>query len=110
LLDIVVWATGPVRDAIADEPHTQVLLDLGDDGTVFVTKRYQVFTEMIPRLIGHGLAFVEIGGNDEILVTVLSGQELEMPEGSRALFAYDLPAEADARRTGFVASVRALHT
>ena len=39
------------------------------EGTVFVTKRYQVFTDMIPRLIAKGVSFVEIGGNDEILVT-----------------------------------------
>lgn len=109
LLDIIVWAKGPVDEAVAGEADTEILLDLGGEGTVFVTKRYQVFTDMIPRLIARGVSFVEIGGNDEILVTVLSGQELDMPEGSRALFAYDLPAEPETRRTGFVASVRALH-
>jgi hypothetical protein len=109
-LDIVVWAKGPVATAVASEPNTNVLLDLSEDGTVFVTRRYQVFTDMVPRLIRRGVSFVEIGGNDEILVTVLSGQDLDMPEGSRPLFAYDLPAEPDTRRTGLVASVRALHT
>ena len=110
LLDIVVWAKGPVAEAVDGEQDTDILLDLGEDGTVFVTRRYQVFTDMIPRLIRRGVSFVEIGGNDEILVTVLSGQALDMPEGSRALFAYELPAEPETLRTGFVASVRALHT
>ena len=31
-----------------------------------MTRRYQVFTEMVPQLIGRGLSFVEIGSNDEI--------------------------------------------
>ena len=71
-LDIHVWAKGPVGEAIRSEPDTALERDIGDDGAVFVTKRYQVFTEMIPRLIAKGVTFVEIGGNDEILVTVLS--------------------------------------
>ncbi|MBX3401768.1 MAG: hypothetical protein KF873_23815, partial [Gemmataceae bacterium] len=60
LLDIHVWATGPVADAIAGEADTTLERDLGADGAVFVTKRYQVFTEMIPRLAAKGVRFVEI--------------------------------------------------
>lgn len=109
LLDIVVWAKGPVAQAIDGEADTELLRDLGSDGAVFVTRRYQVFTDMIPRLIERGLTFVEIGGNDDILVTVLSGNELEMPAGAREIFAYDLPADPASRRTGLLASVGALH-
>ena len=108
-LDIIVWAQGPVAEAINGEPDTELLRDLGDNGAVFVTKRYQVFTEMIPRLIERGLTFVEIGGNDEILLTVLSNDEVDAPAASRALFAYQLPAQPAVRRTGIAASVRQLH-
>ena len=83
---------------------------MNDDGTVFVTKRYQVFTDMIPRLIAKGVTFVEIGGNDEILVTVLSKDAITAPAGSRPLFAYQLPADASQRRTGLTVAVRQLHT
>ena len=110
LLDIHVWAKGPVAEAIAGEPDTRLEKDLGDDGAVFVTRRYQVFTDMIPRLVGKGVRFVEIGGNDEILVTVLSGEALATPEGASQLFAYQLPAEPSARRTGLVVAVRKLDT
>ena len=75
MLDIHVWAKGPVGEAIAGEPDTTLEQEFGEDGAVFVTKRYQVFTDMIPRLIEKGVSFVEIGGNDEILVTVLSNDE-----------------------------------
>jgi hypothetical protein len=109
LLDIHVWGKGPVAAAINGEPDTTLEKDFGEDGAVFVTKRYQVFTDMIPRLIERGISFVEIGGNDEILVTVLTNDELALPPGTREVFAYQLPAEPSVRRTGLTIAVRELH-
>lgn len=109
MLDIVVWARGPVATAIAGEPDTTVVADLGADGAAFRTRRYQVFTDMVPRLAGRGLSFVEIGGNDIILLTVLSPGALDMPDGARALFTFALPSDATTIRTGIVASVPALN-
>jgi hypothetical protein len=110
LLDIHVWAKGPVAEATRNEPDTALERNMNADGTVFVTKRYQVFTDMIPRLIAKGVSFVEIGGNDEILVSVLSKDAVTAPEGSRTLFAYALPADPAQRRTGLTVAVRRLHT
>lgn len=110
LLDIHVWAKGPVALAIAEEPDTTLEKDFGIEGAVFVTKRYQVFTEMIPRLIGRGVRFVEIGGNDEILLTMLTDGEVAVPPGARLLFDYALPAEPSKRRIGMTVAVRQLHT
>jgi hypothetical protein len=109
-LDIHVWAKGPVAEAIAGEPGTRLEKDFGADGVVFVTKRYQVFTEMIPRLIARGVSFVEIGGNDEVFVTVLSNDAVEAPAGTRLLFGYQLPADPTVRRSGLIAAVPQLHT
>lgn len=109
-LDIHVWAKGPVAQAIAGEPDTTLEKDFGADGAVFVTKRYQVFTDMIPRLIARGVSFVEIGGNDEILLTVLSNDAIEPPAGTRLLFGYQLPADPAVRRSGLTVAVRQLHT
>ena len=108
-LDIHVWAQGPVADAIAGEADTTLERDLGADGAVFVTKRYQVFTEMIPRLIERGVSFVEIGGNDDILVTVVSNEEIEAPDGAMKLFSYPLPTDNATIRTGFTVPVPMLH-
>jgi hypothetical protein len=110
LLDIHVWANGPVADAIAGEANTAIERDLGPDGAVFVTKRYQVFTDMIPRLIERGMTFTQIGGNDEILVTVLSDGEVVVPDGAVQVFSYALPATPEIVRTGLTASVAQLHT
>ena len=109
LLDIHVWAKGPVALAINGEPDTKLELDLGQDGAIFVTKRYQAFTELIPRLINRGLRIVEIGGNKLIFVTVLSDGALTALPGTSSLFSYPLPADPGTWRTGIVSPVSALH-
>ena len=108
-LDIHVWADGPVAEAISGEADTSLERDLGEDGAVFVTKRYQVFTDMIPRLIERGVSFVEIGGNDEILLTVLSNEEPGLPDGARRIFSYTLPTDPAVVRTGISVAVARLH-
>ncbi|RVA64347.1 hypothetical protein EN913_22300, partial [Mesorhizobium sp. M7A.F.Ca.CA.001.08.1.1] len=99
----------PVGEATRNEPDTLLERDMGADGTIFVTRRYQVFTEMILRLIDKGVSFVEIGGNDEIMATVLSTDTIAVPEGMRILFSYPLPADQSTRRTGMIVAVRKLH-
>jgi hypothetical protein len=109
LLDIHVWATGPVMDAIADEPDTTLTRDFGAGGAAFVTQRYQVFTEMIPRLIERGVRFVEIGGNRLIFATLLAEDDVILPETGQVLFSYPLPARPELRRIGFALPVAELH-
>lgn len=113
-LDIHVWAIGgepgAVAAAIASYPDTKLEKDLGAEGAVFVTRRYQVFTEMIPQLIDKGIRFREIGGNDDILVTVLGDSNVAAPTGTVALFDYALPAQPETRRIGMIVPVRQLHT
>ena len=109
LLDIHVWAQGPVADAIAGEPDTEIVRDLGDEGAVFVTKRYQVFTEMVPRLVEKGVRFVEIGGNRLVFLTLRSEGSLGAVEGAQEILSYVIPAAADGRRVGFAVPVARLH-
>ncbi|WP_434723690.1 hypothetical protein [Mesorhizobium sp. RIZ17] len=107
--DIHVWAKGPVGEAARNEPDTLLERDLGGDGTIFVTSRSQAFTAMLPRLIDKGISFVEIGGNDEIMITVTAGAEITAPEGSRILFNQPIPVSPDTRRIALTVAVRKLH-
>jgi hypothetical protein len=106
---IFVWAQGPVPDAIRGLPDTALERRLGADGTVFVTRRYQAFTDLLPRLVEKGVRFVEIGGNRDILLTVLSKEVPITPFGVRQLFTHTLPADRSRRRTGFIVPVSSLH-
>lgn len=107
-LEIHAWVAGPVNEAIAGEPETRIVLDLGEDGAVIVTPRYQAFTEFAPRAISRGLRFVEIAGNDTILATFLAGGALIPPEGARTVFAHPLPSDPGAVRSGIVVAVQRL--
>ncbi|MBO6901488.1 MAG: hypothetical protein JJ864_09080 [Rhizobiaceae bacterium] len=109
-LDIHVWAQGAVAAAIAGEPDTELVEEIGADGAVFVTRRYQVFTDMIPRLIERGMRFVEIGGNRIIFLTLTADEEIAAPEGTQAVFDYALPADRSMRRIGLIVPVGELHT
>jgi len=109
LLDIHVWAAGPVAGAVAGEPDTRIERDLGAEGAVFVTRRYQVFTGMIPRLIEKGVRFVEVGGNRTIFLTALAKEDIAAPPGARAVLSYRLPAQPAVRRLGYAVDVGRLH-
>ena len=109
LLDIHVWAKGTVAIAINGEADTQLELDFDDDGAIFVTRRYQVFTDLVPHLVNRGLRFVEIGGNQIIFLTVLTNGPATAFPGTATLFAYALPAKKDVWRIGIVAPVNRLH-
>jgi len=109
-LDTYVWVKGPIGEAVRGESDALLERDLGDEGAIFVTRRGQGFTDMIPRLIDKGVSFVEIGGNDEIMMTVLSAKAVTAPNGSRALFEHELPVDQAERRTGLVVAVGKLAT
>lgn len=107
-LEIYVWAKGPVAEALSGE-QARIVADLGPDGAVFVTGRYQRFTELVPRLAARGVEFVEIGGNGVIFATCLSDGPPTSFEGAATLFSDPLPSRPEVIRTGLVIPVARLH-
>jgi hypothetical protein len=105
-----VWVKGPIGEAVRGEADALLERDLGTEGTIFVTRGGKTFTDMIPRLIDKGVSFVEIGGNDEIMMTVLSADAVTAPNGSRVLFEHTLPTDPTDRRTGLIVAVGKLDT
>lgn len=106
---IHVWAQGPVTTAIRGLPDTALERRLGSDGAVFITRRGQAFTNLAPQLVAKGIRFVEIGGNQDVLLTVLSETTAVQAAGVRRLFEHKLPADPARRRTGFIVPVSSLH-
>jgi hypothetical protein len=67
--------------------------------------RFEVFSTIVPDLMKEGLTFVEIAGNDEIIVTTLGGQSADYGfEYGEYLF--DLPILTQAGETRAVIKVR----
>lgn len=65
------------------DPRITVLRDFGDRDLVVTVPRWGAFTEVMPKLAAAGAQFVEISGNDEIVIT-----------GVQPLDAHGLPAHA----------------
>jgi hypothetical protein len=68
--------------------------------------RYAPFADLVRELADSGAAFVEIAGNDEILVTaILERPDAALPEGTQAIFHTDLLSGAAGSRVGMVVPV-----
>lgn len=76
----------------------------GDGVTIIETPRYRAFTKIILTLVGRERSFVEIAGNNEILVTILSKGELSFPN-AKPLFQIPLQAREGWIRQGIVVPV-----
>ena len=76
--------SGVAAERLAVLPGT-VIVGEAPQGTVIETDRYRAFTELAVQIAAEGGTFVEIAGNDDILVTVLGSEPvLEGALSSRA--------------------------
>ena len=65
----------------------------------------------MPRLVTDGVRFVEIAGNDEIMLTVLAPRDWKpAPDQGDLLFAMPILTQSDRSRHALRVPVAALHT
>jgi hypothetical protein len=83
--------------------------DAGRDAIVAIP-RYEAFTGHALRMIGRGVRFVDIAGNDEILVTVLVPAGWNPPESSSVVLDERVLTDVTTRRVGLRVPVSGLHT
>ena len=69
------------------DPRITLLRDFGDGDLVVTLPRWGGFTEIVPKLAAAGAQFVEISGNDEIVITGVRPQDSNRePDKARTLF------------------------
>lgn len=84
-LEAAVAATGEdgtrMRVAVTDLSEDQLqslpdveIIEVSADFTLIETERYRIFTRLAEQIAGMGGDFVEIAGNDDIMLTALSDQ------------------------------------
>ncbi|MEM7345380.1 MAG: hypothetical protein AAF485_14160 [Chloroflexota bacterium] len=71
-LELQVWATGFTDEIVEAETQVQIIEPIDDEAVIANVPRYQAFTDLVPTLTKQGVQFVEIAGNDEILITVIA--------------------------------------
>jgi hypothetical protein len=102
----VVRDMPPARLAAAKEIQT---LAQADRLSLLAFPRYAPFADLVRDLADSGAAFVEIAGNNEILVTaILDRPDAALPEGTQAIFHADLLSGAAGSRVGMVVPVAEL--
>jgi hypothetical protein len=96
---------------LAQNPDVRLVEKIDTDYSVIVLPRYEAFSKLVPGLIDQGIKFIEIAGNDEILISVLAPKnwELHIP-GAKALFSMPVLIDNDLDRVAVNSQIAKLHT
>lgn len=110
ILQIRVGARGVSPAVLKEEPLVQIDKTLNAQTVVLMLPRYEDFTKIMPRLAKQGVQFLEIAGNDEILLTAIapSTWTYTLKEG-QFLFAMPLPTQPDRQRIAVKSPILQLH-
>lgn len=108
-LRIHAWIDNATDAVFADDVVRKVK-PLGPRSYIVTIPRYEAFTGRAKLLISQGVRFLDIAGNDEILVTVLTPAALKAGDsGAAVLLDEALLTEGTTRRIGLRVPVRSLH-
>jgi len=109
-LEIQAWASGVSTALLASEPDVRVVKPISGDTAIVSIPRYEAFTQLVPKLLKKNLRFVEIAGNDEILITVFAPKNwLYTLRQGRYLFAETVLTEPELKRVAVSVPVKELH-
>ncbi|HXF64429.1 MAG TPA: hypothetical protein VNK95_22555 [Caldilineaceae bacterium] len=110
-LHIAAVVEGLTDAVLAQYPEVEPIATLDDGRRVVTLPRYEAFTQLVPRLVEQGVRFVEIAGNDEIMLTALAPRawEYELEQG-QYLFAHDILTDPATKRIMVAVPIPALHT
>ena len=104
--------TSPLLPALLQsEPRVHVIADVDTESQIVRVPRYQAFTEIVPVLARQGVRFIQIAGNDDILVTVLAPRNWQFGgESGEELFSMDVLTQPQLKRSALRVPVVSLHT
>jgi hypothetical protein len=108
-LEIQVWVEGNIAEIAKLDAPIRIVKAVDDHTAIVALPRYEAFTQLMPRLARQGLRFVEIAGNDEILITALAPRAwgYDLQDGVY-LFAMPILTQPDRQRVAIQAPVASL--
>jgi hypothetical protein len=109
--DTYAWIENAPNELFSENSRIRRVKTAGPQSFVVIIPRYQEFTTIASRLAARNVHFVEIAGNDEILVTAIAQRAwtYSLSEGE-FLFSADIPTAPDFKRIAVRSPVRSLHT
>ena len=97
-------------DLAAVDPRISLLKAFPGGHRVVTVPRWGEFTEIVPKMVAAGVRFVEISGNDEIVVTTLGDTRSDAePASARLLFQSMVIDPVDTRRSVYWVKIDELH-
>jgi len=108
--EILARAGNATASALEGEARVKVLERFEDGSALLSLPRYEEFRDTVQRLVGKGVHFREIAGNDEILLTsvVPATWDYDLPAGS-VLFEKPVLTDPRHKRIAVGAPVQSLH-
>ncbi len=108
-LEIQAWVEGLSAELLQRQPRLRVIKAIDERSAIIALPRYEAFTQIVPELAGQGLHFVELAGNDEILLTIIAPEawKYNLPQGE-FLFAMPILTQPKFKRVAVKAPVSAL--
>lgn len=109
LLITYAWAEN-FPDAAREVPDVEVTAEFGEDGVILALPRYEGFAVAVPQLAAAGVRFVQIAGNDEIMLTVLAPRTWEYDlSAGEVLFTQPILTDSNLQRLAINVPVNELH-
>ncbi|MFQ6005911.1 MAG: hypothetical protein ACE5OQ_10445, partial [Woeseia sp.] len=93
------------------DSRIHLLRDFGEGDLVVTVPRWGGFTEIVPKLAAAGVEFVEINGNDEIVLTTVEANDSTLaPANTRLLFNSMVISPEGMKRSVYVVQIENLQS
>lgn len=108
--EMLVLAKGLTPETLASEPKVKVIARYEESYLLLSLPRYEEFRDVSLRLVNKGVRFLEIAGNEEILVTCIVPADWRYDLSSgKALFERPILTDTAKKRIAISAPVKSLH-
>jgi hypothetical protein len=109
--DTYAWIENAPADLFTAIPRIRKVKEVASGTFIVIIPRYQEFTAIASQLAARDVHFVEIAGNDEVLLTVLAPRDYsDDGRDGQVLFSNGVLTRPDLRRIGVRTPVAALHS
>jgi hypothetical protein len=111
--DTYAWLDNATDSVIREYPRVKIVEETARQSYVVIIPRYQEFTDLAVKLANRDVHFVQIAGNEEIMLTVVAPKDwtYDLPANEATLlFTENFLTEPQLRRFALECPVRSLHS
>jgi len=107
--DTYAWIENAPDGFFAANPRIRQVKQVGPQSFIVIIPRYQEFTAIASKLASQNVHFVEIAGNDEVLLTAIAPRGFVYDGPAQVLFSAGMLTRPDLQRIALRSPVASLH-